>query len=57
MVARQQVEGVEECILGKLWKMAVASKWQKKNACWKEESFVGNTRSSSKLEEERQKSI
>lgn len=37
--------------------MAVTSKLQKKNACWKELSFVVNTCSSSKLLEERWKSV
>lgn len=46
-------EGMEECILVKLRQMAVMSMVQERNAFWKELSFVVNTGSSSKLEEER----
>lgn len=49
-------EGMEECVLvtiGQIGQIAVTGKVQERNACWKELSFVENTGSSSKLEEER----
>lgn len=51
------MERAEEGFPSKLCEMAEASKLQKKNAGSKELSFVGNTRSSSTLKEERQKSV
>lgn len=47
---------MEECVLvtiGQIGQIAVTGKVQERNACWKELSFVENTGSSSKLEEER----